>query len=80
MPGKISMRNIAEHHSRNYTILADRGGLYHVEELVYYLFVLIELIVGKELSAIFKEKGRGLEKVKKENLSWVCDNEEIQFV
>ena len=32
---------------------------------------------GKNCLPSSKKKGRG---VKKENLSWVCDNEEIQFV
>ena len=55
----------------------DRGGLYHVDEIVYQLFVAIELLVDKELSAIFEAKGKGLEKVKKEK---VCNNDEVQFL
>ena len=47
---------------------------------MYYLFVALDLIVDKELTTIFEKKGKGIEKVKKDKLSWVCDDEEVQFI
>ena len=55
-------------------------GLYHVEDIVYHLFVALELITDKELTTIFSQKGRGIEKVRKEKLSWICNDEDVQFV
>ena len=78
MAGKIKTRDASACGSgqklREWTRLTDCGGLYHVEDIVYNLFVAIELI-DKELSTIFQEKGKGLEKVKKEKLSWLCNDE-----
>lgn len=54
MGGKVKSRVLSEHQSCDWTKLTDRGGLYHVEDLVYELFVTVELIVDKELSTIFK--------------------------
>ena len=80
MGGKVKSKVPSEHQSCDWTKLTDRGGLYHVEDLVYELFVTIELIVDKELSTIFSTKGEGLEKVKKDKLSWVCNDEDVQFL
>ena len=65
--------------SCEWTCLVDRGGL-HFEDIVYSLFVEIELIADEKLSEIFKDKGKGLEKVRKENLVWICDNDDVQFL
>ena len=81
MGGKLSTRtHISKHPSQDYTNLADRGGLYHIEDRVYSLFVVIETIVHKELSVLFDNKGAHIEKVKKDNLSWVCNDEEVQLM
>ena len=84
MAGKLKTRDTvpfaSEHRSSEWTRLTDRGGLYHVEDIVYDLFVAIELLANKELSTIFEAKGKGLEKVKKERLSWLCKDEDIQFL
>ena len=56
------------------------GGLYNVENIVYELFVTIQLLVDQKLSAILKGSGKGLEQVRKENLSWLCSDEEVQFL
>ena len=81
MAGKISTCPVtSEHHSREWTVLVDRGGLYHVSDMVYYLFVVLELITDRELTAIFQSRGRGMYMVKKEKLSWLCNNEEVQFI
>ena len=61
-------------------MLTDRGGFYHVEDVVFELFVVLEYITDKELTSIFKAKGKGIEKVKKEKLSWICDDEDVQFL
>ena len=45
---------------------------------MYDFFVTIESIVDSKLSEIMKECGKGIEQVKKENLTWVCDDEEVQ--
>ena len=84
MAGKLTTRDTSTcssgQRSSEWTRLADRGGLYYVNDIVYNLFVTIELIVDKELSAIFNAKGKGLEKVKKEKLSWLCSDEDVQFL
>lgn len=80
MGRKLKPGTSCEHQSSDWTKLTDRGGLYHVEDMVYELFVTIELIVDKELFAVFDTHGKGLEKVRKEKLSWVCNNEDVQFL
>ena len=62
---------VTQHQFLNWTRLTDRGGLYHVEDVVFKLFVALEHVADKELLL-----GKGLEMVKKEKLSWICDNEE----
>ncbi len=57
---------------------ANRGGLCFVEDIVYDLFVTIELIVNAKLSEIFHQCGKGIEQVNKDNLSWVCEDEDVQ--
>ena len=81
MAGKLSKRPPAteqRHQSSDWTFLVDRGVLYHIDNSVYNLFVAIELTVDEQLSVIFQSKGRGIKKVKKENLKWLCEDEEIQ--
>ena len=84
MAGKLKTHDTrtcrSEQRSSEWTRLTDRGGLYHVQDIVYNLFVAIELLTDKELSAIFESKGKGLEKVKKERLSWLCNDEDVQFL
>ena len=46
--------------------------------MVYDLFIAIELIVDAKLSEIFQKGGKGIEHVNKENLSWVCEEGDIQ--
>ena len=67
MAGKIKSRDastcMSHQRSTEWTRLTDRGGLYHVEDIVYNLFVAIECLEDKELPAIFKEKGKKIEAV-----------------
>ena len=42
------------------------------------MFVTIELIVDGKLSESFQQGGKGIEHVNKENLSWVCEDEDVQ--
>lgn len=35
---------------------------------------------NEELSSIFQNKETGIKKVKKENISWLCDDEDVQLV
>lgn len=53
MAGKLTTRDTvpcaSEHRSSDWTRLTDHGGLYHVEDIVYDLFVSIELLANKEL-------------------------------
>lgn len=56
----------------------DRGGLYHVQDIVYDLFITIECFVDKKLSEIFKDVGKGIECVQKDKLLWVVDEEEVR--
>ena len=81
MAGKLTAHPVtSKHQSREWTVLVDRGGLYHVNDMVYYLFVALELITDRELTDIFQSRGRGIEKVTKDKLSWLCNNEEVQFI
>ena len=82
MAGKIKSRDASMSHQKSteWTRLTDCGGPYHVEDIVYNLFVAIECLEDKELPAIFKAKGKGLEKVKKEKLSWLCNDEDVQYM
>ena len=66
---------MTQHQFLNWTRLTDRGGLYHVEDVVFKLFVALEHVADKELLL-----GKGLEMVKKEKLSWICDNEDVKFM
>ena len=67
-----------EYCSTKWIKLANRGGLCFVEDVVYDLFVIIELIVDGKLSEIFQQGGKGIEQVNKENLLWVCEDEDVQ--
>ena len=51
-----------------------------MEDVVFELFITLEHITDEELTAIFTAKGKGIEKVKKEKLSWICDDEDVQFL
>ena len=63
--------------SNKWTSLVNRGGLYFIQDEVFDLFVTIELFVDSKLSQIFNESGKGIEQVKKENLFWVCQDDDI---
>ena len=77
MGGKLSnSESIPKHYSCEYLKLIDRGGLYHVQPLVYQLFVAIELLTNERLSTIFRDKGENIEQVTKGDLEWVCGDEE----
>lgn len=60
--------------------LVNRGGLFHISDSVFDLFVAIEMKVDEKLSAIFQAHGKGIKEVSKENISWLTDDEEIQSV
>ena len=66
--------------SNKWTSLVNRGGLYFIQDEVFDLFVTIELLVDCKLSQIFNESGKGIEQVKKENLFWVCQDDDVQCV
>ena len=80
MASKLRTDGSEEHTSSKWTKLIDRGGLHYVEDTVYDLFVTIECIVDEKLSHILNQGGKSIEVVKKENLSWVCDDDEVQSV
>ena len=81
MAGKLSTRDTASvSQSSEWTRLTDCGGLYHVEDVAFELFVVLEHVADKELPFIFKGKGKGLEMVKKEKLSWISDNKDVKFM
>ena len=68
----------SEDMSTKWTKLINRRGLLLVKNNVYDLFLAIESLVEERLSQIFMQGGAGIEQVKKENLSWICDNEDVQ--
>lgn len=67
-------------HSKTWISLVNRGGLFHANDAVLDLFIAIELKTDEELSSIFEQQGKGISKVKKENISWLTDDEEVQSV
>ena len=69
-----------QYQSKTWISLADHGGLYHVSNTVFDLFIVIEMKTNEELSTVFQHRGRGIEKVQKEKISWLCDDEEVQSV
>jgi len=69
-----------EHCSSRWIKIVNRGGLCFVEDAVYDFFVTIEIIVDAKLSEILHHSGKGIELVNKENLSWVCKDEDVQCV
>ena len=54
MAGKL---RTSQHHSCEFINSVDQGGLYHVHDSVYDVFVAIEMIVNEKLSALFTSKG-----------------------
>ncbi len=80
MAGKVKIKNPVtdQHPSSKWINLVDRGGLYHIQDIVFDLFVTIECFVDDKLSEILKHRGRGIEYVKKDQLTWVVDQEEVQ--
>ena len=63
MAEKAKIRKLAteQQPSSEWIKLVDRGGLYHVQDIVYDLFVTIEYFVDNRLSEILKQKGKGIE-------------------
>ena len=84
MAGKLNTRDStsyrSEQQSTKWTNLVDRGGIYHVDDIVYELFVALEHLADKELTSIFQASGKGIEKIKKEELSWICNDDDVQFL
>ena len=46
----------------------------------FCLFLALKFVTSKELSTILQGKVKSLEKVKKENVSWICNDEAVQLV
>ena len=80
MGGKILSNGDSFSSSSEWIRTVDRGGLFHVTNAVYDLFYFIEITIDEELSRIFRSRGKGIEKVRKEKLEWLCENEEVQIV
>ena len=66
--------------STKWSQLVDRGGLYFVQDEVFDLFIMIKLIVDSKLDKIYGQGGQGIEQVKRENLSWICEDEDVKSV
>ena len=80
MAGQLhTHRSLTAHPSGSWMHLVDGGGLYHVEDMVYNLFLVLELLADQELNQLL-QKGKGLQKLKKNKLDWLCDDDEIQFI
>ena len=80
MAAKVKIRKPAtkQQPSTKWINLVDRGGLYHIQDTVYDFFITIEYFVDDKLSEILKQKGRGIECVRKDQLAWVVDEDEVQ--
>ena len=78
MGGKLMSRE--KESVSQWSKLADRGGLYHVGDAAFELFVALEHVVDDQLTSIFKRKGKGLKMVKKEKLQWVCNSARILLI
>ena len=66
--------------STKWSQLVDRGGLYFVQDEVFDLFIMVKLIVDSKLNKIYGQGGQGIEQVKRENLSWICEDEDVKSV
>ena len=76
--GKLNTRDSrSEQQSTKWTDIVDLGGLYHIDDIVYELFVALEHLVDKELTSIFRARGKGIEKIKKERLSLLCNDDDV---
>ncbi len=85
MAGKLSSEstrslNLEQPSNEDWLMCVNRGGLYFVEDIVYDLFVCIEMLVDSKLTEILQESGTNIHQVKKENLAWVCKDEDVQSV
>jgi len=78
MGSKLSSKPLSGH--GEWTSLVDRGGLCHVSNAVFDLFLFLEMTVDDELTSIFQSKGKGIEIMRKDKLNWLCEREEIEFV
>ena len=61
-----------------WTKLIDRDGLYHVQDVVYELFVAIDSVVNDKVDTLLCESRVDVEELKKENISWLCDDFDVQ--
>ena len=81
MAGKLyTSDSRSEQQSTKWTNIVDHGGLYHIDDIVYELFVALEYLVDKELTSIFQARGKGIEKIKKGRLSLICNDDDVQFL
>ncbi len=82
MAGKLKIKEPVDqqHPSCKWINLVDRGGLYHVQDIIYDIFITIKHFVDNKLSKILKNRGESIECLQKHNLSWVLEEEEVQSV
>ena len=81
MAGKLNTSDSrSEQQSTKWTNIVDHGGLYHIDDIVYELFVALEHLVDKELTSIFQARGKCIEKIKKGRLSLICNDDDVQFL
>ena len=77
--GKI-LHTKDEFSSIKWSGLFDHRGLYFVQDEVFDLFIMIEFIVDSKQDKIYGQGGQGIEQVKRENLSWICEDEDAKCV
>ena len=64
--------------SCQWTKLIDRGGLYHVQDIVYELFVVIDSVVNDKVDTLLCRSRVDVEELIKENISWQCEDVDVQ--
>lgn len=78
--GRLTIQSSAEDGSDKWIRLVDRGGLYYMQDIVYDLFVTVEYFVDDKLSKILMERGKEIESIQKDQLTWVVDQDEVQLL
>ena len=75
MAGRLTPSDASQFQSKScqWTKLIDRGGLYHVQDIVYESFVAIDSVVNDKVDTLLCQS-----RLKKGNISWLCDDFDIQ--
>ena len=82
MAGRLTPSDASQIQTKScqWTKLIDRGGLYHVQDIVYELFITTDSVVNDKVDTLLCRSHVDVEELKKENISWLCDDVAIQVM